>query len=58
LRSFFQDIPRDAIFPLGFTIERHAMGLDLLLRELTRQLLKFALLVGQADIEHHHLVSN
>jgi hypothetical protein len=57
LRAFFENLPGDPIFPLGFAIERHAVGLDLLLRELTRQLLKFALLVGQADVEHRYLVS-
>jgi hypothetical protein len=57
LRAFAEELPRNALFPVRFAIERHRLRLDLLLRELAREVPELALLLRQADVEHDYLVS-
>jgi len=52
LGALLQELDRDALLPIGLLVEGKGTGLDLLLREVARQFLKFPLLVGQSDIEH------
>ncbi len=55
LGAFFQDFPRNAVFPVRFLVELQCDGLDLVLGELPRQIPIRALLVVETDIEHDFL---
>ena len=57
LRSLFQNVPRNAVFPFWPCVELQRDRLDFALSKFTRHLLERPLFLVQPDIEHRFLIS-